>query len=44
MAKEPLSYFYYPIVPLFLGWEPRIGLEEGLEKTIKYFERLLSMG
>jgi UDP-glucuronate decarboxylase len=27
-----------------LGWEPRIGLEEGLKKTIKYFERLLSMG
>ena len=26
-----------------LGWEPKIGLEEGLEKTIKYFERLLSM-
>ncbi len=26
-----------------LGWEPGTELEEGLEKTIKYFERLLSM-
>ncbi len=25
-----------------LGWEPQIGLEEGLVKTITYFENLLS--
>ena len=24
-----------------LGWEPRIGLEEGLKKTIHYFKRLI---
>lgn len=24
-----------------LGWEPRIGLEEGLEKTIQYFKELI---
>ena len=24
-----------------LGWEPRIGLEEGLKKTIQYFRRLI---
>ena len=23
------------------GWEPRIGLEEGLKKTIAYFESLI---
>jgi UDP-glucuronate decarboxylase len=27
-----------------LGWAPRIGLEEGLRKTIGYFETLLSEG
>lgn len=26
-----------------LGWEPRVRLREGLEETIKYFDRLLSM-
>jgi UDP-glucuronate decarboxylase len=25
-----------------LGWEPKTGLEEGLQKTIHYFEELLS--
>ena len=25
-----------------LGWEPRIQLEEGLGKTIAYFDRLLA--
>ncbi|MDH3318031.1 MAG: SDR family NAD-dependent epimerase/dehydratase, partial [Gammaproteobacteria bacterium] len=25
-----------------LGWTPRIGLEEGLKKTIGYFDTLLS--
>lgn len=25
-----------------LGWEPKIGLEEGLTKTISYFDALLS--
>jgi len=27
-----------------LGWEPKISLEEGLKKTINYFERLLREG
>lgn len=27
-----------------LGWTPRIGLEEGLKKTIEYFDALLSEG
>ena len=27
-----------------LGWEPKIGLEEGLKKTVAYFENLLSEG
>jgi len=27
-----------------LGWEPRIRLEEGLEKTVAYFHDLLSAG
>ena len=27
-----------------LGWEPRIGLDEGLKKTIAYFETLASEG
>ena len=26
----------------FLGWEPRIQLQEGLTRTIKYFEDLLT--
>ncbi len=25
-----------------LGWEPRVGLEDGLKKTIAYFNRLLT--
>ncbi len=25
-----------------LGWEPEVSLEQGLEKTILYFDRLLS--
>ena len=25
-----------------LGWKPRVALKEGLMRTIKYFERLLS--
>jgi UDP-glucuronate decarboxylase len=25
-----------------LGWEPRIQLEEGLQKTIAYFDKMLS--
>jgi len=24
-----------------LGWEPKVGLEEGLEKTIAYFRKVL---
>lgn len=24
-----------------LGWEPKVGLEEGLRRTIEYFERVL---
>jgi UDP-glucuronate decarboxylase len=27
-----------------LGWEPKIALEEGLGRTIAYFEELLSLG
>ncbi len=27
-----------------LGWEPRVGLEAGLERTIAYFERILARG
>jgi UDP-glucuronate decarboxylase len=27
-----------------LGWEPRVPLEQGLQATIEYFERLLSDG
>lgn len=27
-----------------LGWEPKIALEEGLKKTIEYFDKLLSEG
>jgi UDP-glucuronate decarboxylase len=27
-----------------LGWEPTIPLEEGLRRTIEYFERLLAAG
>jgi len=27
-----------------LGWEPRVSLDEGLEKTVAYFEELLSSG
>ena len=27
-----------------LGWEPKVALEEGIEKTIAYFEHLLSRG
>jgi UDP-glucuronate decarboxylase len=27
-----------------LGWEPKIALEQGLERTIAYFEELLSLG
>jgi UDP-glucuronate decarboxylase len=27
-----------------LDWEPRVGLEEGLRKTIAYFEELASEG
>jgi UDP-glucuronate decarboxylase len=27
-----------------LGWEPRIGLEEGLARTIAYFDRMLAAG
>jgi len=27
-----------------LGWEPRIGLTEGLKKTIAYFEEMISAG
>lgn len=26
-----------------LGWEPRVGLEEGLEKTIRYFQEKLNL-
>ncbi|MBS3819499.1 SDR family oxidoreductase [bacterium] len=26
-----------------LGWEPRVGLEEGLEKTIRYFKEKLNL-
>jgi len=25
-----------------LGWQPRVGLEQGLRETIAYFERLLA--
>ncbi|HSQ02871.1 MAG TPA: UDP-glucuronic acid decarboxylase family protein, partial [Burkholderiales bacterium] len=25
-----------------IGWQPRVGLEEGLKRTIEYFDRLLS--
>jgi UDP-glucuronate decarboxylase len=25
-----------------LGWEPKVGLREGLEKTISYFRELIS--
>jgi UDP-glucuronate decarboxylase len=25
-----------------LGWEPKVQLQEGLRKTIEYFDRLLS--
>jgi len=27
-----------------LGWQPNVGLEEGLEKTIEYFKKILSWG
>ena len=27
-----------------LGWEPKIALEQGLVRTIAYFEELLSLG
>jgi UDP-glucuronate decarboxylase len=27
-----------------LGWEPKVQLEEGLGRTIDYFETLLSLG
>ena len=27
-----------------LEWEPKIGLEEGLKKTIAYFENMLAEG
>src|SRR5947209_2694031 len=27
-----------------LGWEPRVGLTEGLKKTIAYFEEMISAG
>ena len=27
-----------------LGWQPKIGLDEGLRKTIAYFDDLLSSG
>jgi UDP-glucuronate decarboxylase len=27
-----------------LGWEPRVRLEDGIGKTIKYFEALLTSG
>ena len=27
-----------------LDWEPKIKLEEGLKKTIEYFEKILSNG
>jgi UDP-glucuronate decarboxylase len=33
LAKEKLS-----------GWEPKISLEEGLERTIAYFDNILSVG
>jgi UDP-glucuronate decarboxylase len=36
-----------PIIKLAkdrLGWEPKINLEEGLKKTIHYFEIILSKG
>ena len=36
-----------PIIKLAkdrLGWEPKIDLEEGLKKTIHYFEKILSKG
>ena len=25
-----------------LGWEPRVTLDQGLPKTVEYFEKLLS--
>ena len=28
----------------WLGWEPRVDLEAGLERTIEYFDRLLGLG
>jgi dTDP-glucose 4,6-dehydratase len=27
-----------------LGWEPQVSLQQGLEKTIAYFQRLLDAG
>ncbi|MEW6705274.1 MAG: UDP-glucuronic acid decarboxylase family protein [Pseudomonadota bacterium] len=27
-----------------LGWEPRVGIDEGLAQTVRYFERVLSNG
>ena len=27
-----------------LGWEPKVALEDGLVRTISYFEELLSLG
>jgi UDP-glucuronate decarboxylase len=27
-----------------LGWEPKIQLDQGLRRTIAYFEELLSLG
>jgi dTDP-glucose 4,6-dehydratase len=27
-----------------LGWEPKVGLEEGLMRTIDYFKRILAVG
>ena len=27
-----------------LGWEPRVALRQGLERTIEYFDRLLATG
>jgi len=27
-----------------LGWEPKVGLTEGLKKTIAYFEEMISAG